>query len=275
MVKTQPRGAQVLKDGKFLGDTPLPVILKPGERLTIEQPGYHPETRAITAKEREIEILLRAKRSEEQLQTDPSGATVVMDGKSLPGTTPLNVAWNHAESHQLTFKSDRGDLSLARDFRPGETPGTQVFRLQGQSENAPPNAPGILRFPGTYPVRVRLDGKDLGEVRAGGSLSLPQGEHRLEVSNPKVFLQRSFTVQMAPGATRNLPLPEVVQLTVDTHPSSGLILVDGFATGIESDGNTPISLVKGTHVIVIQGAPRTRRTVDVDKSQKLSFTCLF
>ncbi len=273
LVKSQPRGARILKDGQTLGETPIPLILKPGDRITFEQPGYLPETRTLGVGEKELEVALRPRTTEEKLVTNPVGATVVLDGRLLSGTTPITVTWHHAESHSLTFtlKGGDGDRVLARDFKAGESPSGQTFSLGAQTENAPPNAPGSLRFAGSYPVRVRLAGKDLGEVRANGTLALPPGEHRLDVSSGKVFLQKTFTVQMPPGASRTLTLPEAVALTVETFPRSGMVLVDGQSTGIESDGTTPVTLVKGPHTIAIQGAPATMRKVDVDSAKVLKF----
>lgn len=272
LVKSQPRGAQILKDGRPLGETPLPLLLKAGDRITLEQPGYHPETRILAEGEKELDITMRGRSTEVRLESEPNGAAIMLDGRSV-GTTPTTVTWSHWESHQLSLilKTEGGDLSHHRDFKPGEAPDGKPLRLASQAEHAPPNAAGTLRFGASYPVRVKVGSKDYGELRAGASLSVPPGDHRIDVSNAKYFLQKTFSVQLAPGAVKAIPLPELVELIVNTHPNSGMVLVDGQATGVESLGNTPIPMVKGLHVIAIQGAPSTQRKVDVDRSQTLTF----
>ena len=67
-------------------------------------------------------------------------------------------------------------------------------------------------------------------------------------------------------------LPGLSRLTVSTFPTSGIVLVDGVPTAVESDGSAAIPVVKGKHTIGIQGRPGSTHAVDVDKEvQELSF----
>jgi hypothetical protein len=132
------------------------------------------------------------------------------------------------------------------------------------------NAPGTVRFNGEFAVRVRLDGKDLGEVRVGGSVPAAPGAHHLELSNPKVFFKETRQVQVNPGQACAVALPGLVRLTVETFPASALVVVDGALTPAESDGSTPITLTKGRHTITIQGHSGSH-PVDLQADTPLKF----
>jgi len=187
--------------------------------------------------------------------------------------------WDQSVKHRLTCT--KGDLFVATDFLEGDTPGTQVFtlvsaretRVGAQPKAVDANAPGILRFSAPYPVRVKLDGRDMGEVREGGSLQAPPGARRLELSNPRVFLRESQTVNVSPGQPVAVNLPGLANLTVSTFPNSANIIVDGIPTSVESDGNGSIQMVKGHHTVNVQGRSGASQGVDLsgDYSLKMKF----
>jgi len=186
-------------------------------------------------------------------------------------------AWNQGQKHDLTFT--RGAQGLAFTLLEGETPGARVFTLADLAEARPApapkavdaSAPGALRFSGGYPVRVRLDGRDLGELRAGASVPAAPGAHRLELTSGKVFLKESRTVTVSPGQTATVALPPLVRLTVETFPNSGTVVVDGIPTQAESDGGTPIQITRGPHTVSIQGHPGSARPVDLQADTPLRF----
>jgi predicted Ser/Thr protein kinase len=262
LVDTLPTGAKALKAGRELGVTPLPVPLKAGEVLQLEKKGYHSLEYRFQGGDAAPKVTLEALHSDETIRTYPEGATVVLDTVKLEGLTPLTVkGWDQSMKHDLTCT--KGDLGVATTFNEGETPGSQVFTLVPASQTragAQPkavdaNAPGTLRFAAPYSVHVKLDGRDLGEVREGGSLSAPPGNHKLELSNARVFLKENQTVTVAPGQPVTVTLPGLCHLTVNTFPNSGTVVVDGIASQAESDGVTPIQLVKGHHSVGVQGRP--------------------
>jgi len=195
LIDSTPADATVLKAGKVVGATPLALPLKAGDSLSLEHKGFLPKTYQYHAGDAPGKLALEPVMSDELLRTDPPGATVVLDSVKLDGVTPLKVAgWNQAQKHDLTFS--KGGQGLAFTLLEGETPGARVFTLGSAAEpraTATPksvdaNAPGSIRFAGEYPVRVRLDGKDLGENR-GGAVAAAPGSHRLELSSPRVFFR--------------------------------------------------------------------------------------
>jgi len=276
-IDSVPGNATVLKAGKVVGSTPLPVLLQAGESVSLERKGFVPRQYLYHAGDAPGKLQLEPVKSEETLRTEPAGATVVMDSVKLEGLTPLKVAaWNQGQKHDLTFS--RGAQVLATTLQEGETPGTRVYTLESAGEtraSAIPktvdvNAPGGLRFSGEYPVRVRLDGKELGEQR-GNPVAVAPGSHKLELSSSRVFFKEARTVTVSPGQTLTVPLPATVRLTVETYPSSGLVVLDGIPTQVESDGGTPIQVTRGAHTVTIQGHPGSAKQVHLETDTPLRF----
>ncbi|BDU76794.1 serine/threonine-protein kinase [Mesoterricola sediminis] len=275
-LETTPAGVRAIVSGKEAGVTPLPLTLRNGEVVRLEKKGYKPLDWRFQG-DATPRLSLEPVRTSETIRTYPEGATVVLDTVKLEGTTPLTIPdWDQSVKHDLTCT--KGDLGLATTFNEGEAPGSQVFTLAPASQMratavAPSvdlKAPGTLRFSAPYPVRVKVDGKDLGEVREGGSLSVPPGSHRLELSNPRVFLRESVTVTLSPGQPTSVGLPGLCSLTVNTFPNSGAVIIDGIPTSVESDGATPIQVVKGRHTVNVQGRSGGNQTVDLTADYKLN-----
>jgi serine/threonine-protein kinase len=277
IVDSEPSDAAVLKAGKPMGRTPLTLALQAGDTLSLEHKGFQPRQYQYRAGDTPGKLQLEPVKSEETLRTDPPGATVVMDSAPLAGVTPLKVAWDQGRKHDVTFT--KGAQGLALTLPAGETPGSNVYTLANAAEprtTAIPktvdvNAPGGIRLSGEFEVRVKLDGKDLGEVHANTAVAAAAGSHRLELSNAKVFFKEARTVTVNPGQTLTVPLPGTARLTVETYPSSGMVLVDGIPTQVESDGGTAIQVSRGAHTVSIQGHPGSTRPVDVQGDTPLKF----
>ena len=277
VIDSVPGNATVLKAGKALGATPLPLLLRDGDSLSLERKGFMTRTYQYHPGDQPGRIQLEPVRSEETLRTEPAGASVVLDSVKLEGVTPLKVAaWSQGQKHDLTFT--RGAQVSAFTLQEGETPGSRVFTLESALETratAVPrsvdvNTPGGIRFSGDYPVRVRMDGRDLGEVR-GNPVAAAPGSHRLELSSPRVFFKEARTVTVSPGQTLSVALPPTVRLTVETFPSSGMVVVDGLPTQVESDGGTAIQVTRGAHTVSIQGHPGNVKPVILEADTPLRF----
>jgi hypothetical protein len=267
VIDSVPANATVVKAGKVVGSTPVSVALQTGESLSLERKGFQAKHYQYHAGDVPGKLALEPVKSSETLQTEPPGAMVVMDAVKLEGVTPLKVAqWNQGQKHDLTFT--KGTLGQAFTLLEGETPGNRVFTLTSATEtrttaipkSVDANAPGSIRFSAEYSVVVRLDGKDLGENH-GGPVAASPGSHRLELKSPKVFFKETRTVTVGPGQN----------LTVETFPNSGTVVVDGTPTQVESDGGTSITLTKGPHTVTIQGHPGSAKQVDLQADTPLRF----
>lgn len=270
-----PSEARVLVDGKEVGKTPYSLTMKVGQKVVIEHKGYFAKDFEYKADTITPKVELEPIISEEIISSNPDGATIVLDDEKLDGVTPFIMKkWNQGKPHKLTLT--KGNLVAPVDFSIGERP-NQIYQLR--EGNAPattatvgidPNAPGTIKVTGDYSIRLTVDGKDMGDFKAGAKLSLKPGLHKVELSNTKVFFKDTRTLNIAPGQPHSINLPDLSSLTVETFPSSGLVTVDGMLTSVESDGTTPISMVKGRHVIGIQGKS-ARETVDLNESRQVRF----
>ncbi len=273
LLKTNPDKAQVTLNGRVLTDTtPVQEPLKAGDHLRFEAKGFQAKDLDFsTAADWPGTIALAPILSTLELKTDPAGAQVVMDGKPLDGVTPVSVSWNQGQAHQLTFT--KGTASLPKDFGPGEIP-DGVYALQPASASvAAVTGNGTVRFTGGFSVRVKVDGADKGELGNGKTLELPPGDHKLDLTNGKLFFSESRTVTIAMGQEAKVALPGLASLTVNTHPGVGDVLVDGKATGIQSDGSK-LQMAAGKHTVTIRSlsGKTASQTLDVqgDKSVDLA-----
>ena len=273
LIATTPAAARVLKSGVEVGKTPMSLLIKQGEKVTLERPGFKPMEFTYTGGDRAPKVDLQALVTTETLRTTPEGAKVVMDEAPLEGATPLNIEWNQGKPHTVTFS--KGDLVLSPAFKEGEIPGTQIFSLKPHAEAAATgeiktvdvNAPGFLRTSGEFSVKIRVDSKDRGDLSGNAKLALPPGAHKIELSNTGVHYQDSRTVAIQPGQPTTLALPTVVNITVNS-PSADVVIIDGRATGIESDGSTPIRIAVGRHTIAIQGKSASQ-TLEIKSDQAI------
>jgi predicted Ser/Thr protein kinase len=270
--------AKVFRGGKELGPTGVPHPMKAGDRVTLRRDGFEPVEFTFDGGDTAPKVTLKPRITKEILRTLPEGATVVMDGQPLEGVTPVQVkAWDHSRKHDVTFTHAKEAKTLLTQFLDGEAPGDHVYSLVSAAEAATTgvvktvdvHAPGFLKVTGEFSVGVWLNNKDLGEAGGNAKVSLQPGTYKLELRNSKVFYKATHSVKILPGQPTSVALPSLVNLTV-SHPAGDVVIIDGISTGIESDGSTPIRVVKGPHTISIQGRSATK-SVDLKGDQLISF----
>jgi len=269
MVNSDPPKATVfINDKRMEGETPVPLALKAGDKVRIEHKGFLAEEFEFKAGDRP-EPKLKARISDVTLKSEPTGATVTMDDKPIEGTTPVKVSWNEGESHRLTLQ--RGDnLRFNHDYAVGEIPGEAPLVLRIPEDVSPldPTAAANLKLSGGFPVRIRVDGKDMGELTPSRMITVAPGTHKVDLSNASVFYRDSRSITASPGQTVPIAVPGTAKITVSTHPAVGTVSVDGVPTGVESDGNGSITVSLGAHVITVRG---TKQTVKISGDQVVNF----
>ena len=262
---TQPERARILVDGKPQDAlSPATLMLRPGAHLKLERKGFQPLELDYVPGSWPATVELLPLVTDVKIESTPPGALINFDGQTLKEMTPAILRWDQSRLHKLTLSAE-GGLGFARDFEAGETPEGKILALVasgGKQELLDANAEGFLKIAGGFSVRVRVDGKDVGDLSASSKHALPPGKYKIELSAPKVFFRETRTVTIQAGQPATLALPALAKLTVSTFPGTGNVTVDGQATGVESDGNTPITLAVGTHTIGFEGKT-TKQTVEV------------
>lgn len=275
-IDSLPTSAKVFVNDLAVGTTPMNQSLVPGDKLRLELKGHQPIRYEFKPGEAPSAFPFEPILSEELLDSAPQGAVVVMDEKPLEGVTPLKVRWNQGQPHRLTLTKDK--MGFASDFGPGEVPGGRIFELKeattSETRQEPaldPNAPGALDLTGGFSVRVKADGKDMGELRPGSKLPLAPGTHKVELTSPRHFYKDTRSVSVPAGQSVPVTVPGLATLTVETFPGTGKVLVDGQDTGIESDGSS-VQVARGRHTVTVRGPKGTKtETVDLSGDKGLRF----
>lgn len=118
-VTSNPPGAALFIDGKEMGPTPWSGGVLPGvHKLLVTLPGYSKEERKVELYgDRDADVAIALARlpgpARVQVETDPAGASVVIDGKPA-GDTPFTAEISAGE-HQLQVAKD-GYRSVAQDM---------------------------------------------------------------------------------------------------------------------------------------------------------------
>jgi len=276
-IDSMPSGAKVYVNDLAVGATPTNQPLLPGDKLRLELKGHQPIRYEFKPGEAPPTFPLQPILSDELLDSTPPGASVVMDERPLEGLTPMKVQWNQGQAHRLTLTT-KDNLMFAKDFGPGEVPGGRVFELKAattaetrQEPALDPNAPGALKLSGGFGVRVKVDGKDMGELSPGAKLPLPPGPHKLELASSRYFFKEARSISISAGQTETLTVPSLATLTVETFPGPGKVFVDDQDSGIESDGSS-IQMAQGRHKITVRGPKGIKHeTVDLRGDKGLRF----
>jgi len=275
-IESKPTGAKVFVNDLAVGTTPMNQPLSAGDHLRLELKGHQPVRYDYKPGEVPPAFPLQAIVTEELIDSVPQGALVVLDEKPLESPTPVKVSWNQGQSHRLTVT--KGKLVHSSMLEAGEVPGGKAFELKeattAETRQEPaldPKAPGSLKLAGGFSVRVKVDGKDLGEVSPGGKLSLAPGSHQVELSSILYYYKATQSISITAGQSSSVTVPGLATLTVDTHPGSGKVFVDDVDAHIESDGST-VRVAQGRHVITVRGAKGIKhQTIDLTGDKVLQF----
>lgn len=266
VVSSDPIKAAVFVNGqKAEGETPVPLPLKPGDKVRLEHKGFEPAEFEFKAGDKpapKLKPIVKAV----SLRSEPTGATVTLDAEPR-GTTPLTVDWNQGIPHTLSLKKE--DRLFNRDYPVGELPGESPIQLKlADSAPADPNAPATLKLTGGFPVRVRIDGKDAGELTASSKITLSDGPHKLDLSNASVFYRDLRSITAKGGLVVPINVPGTARITVSTFPTYDKVAIDGTPTPFDSDGISPINVCRGRHVISVRGV---KQTVNITGDQVVKF----
>jgi hypothetical protein len=133
--------------------------------------------------------------------TTPPGATLLLDGKELRGTTPMTLAGLTASSPHVIVARHRPwhDAKLQVQLAPGEAAERtlKLTRDEPRGVRAPPVAGrGTLVVAATPWCEVTVDGIGVGPTPL--KVELTAGTHRVRLVNPDFHVDRSATVLIRP-----------------------------------------------------------------------------
>jgi hypothetical protein len=189
------------------------------EGSRVVDPQRQPEAVVVQAERKVVRV---------PVASDPSGARVAVDGRTVDGRTPTELELSRCEAHTITLAIEgrpERTLELAADAAPD----TWRETLAQVPIAPPPDGEIVLEKSPHYPVTVLAvrNGRQLGS--AGETITLPPGRHRLLLVNSEVLLRREVTVRVDSGRRRDIavPYPALGTLRVISIPANARVLGRG------------------------------------------------
>jgi hypothetical protein len=200
-----------------------------------------------------------------QVVSDPPGATVVLDGETVTGKTPLALALDPSRAHQVTVSLD--GYSARRLSVPA---GAATSELKVAL--SPLGPPGSVVIVSGYPVDVSSSGRALSKGETSPTLSLPPGRHTLTITAGSVFLHRTETVEVESGGSARVSLPGTGELNVQANPDNCKIFVDG--TFVDYPPILKKTVAAGRHTVTFKWTDggEQEETIDVDAGKPVYVT---
>jgi hypothetical protein len=153
-----------------------------------------------------------------QIDSDPSGAVVLVDGKER-GTTPLAVDDLPVGSHVVVFKSPKGTVQQTATVTENRT--TQVN--EGIYS-------GWLHVSSPIELRISTGSKTVRLDDANQAM-LPPGSHTLTLANRPLNFEVTRTVLITPGGTTSVTIePATAPLSI-TASEPAQVSIDGDIIG--------------------------------------------
>lgn len=153
-----------------------------------------------------------------QIDSDPSGALILVDGKEQ-GTTPLAVEDLQPGSHVVVFKSPKGTVQ--------KTVTVSANRTVQVNEGI---YAGWFHLSSPIELQVSAGGRTV-RLDDASQVMLPPGTHTLTLANRPLNFQETRTVEITPGGTTSISIePPTATLTV-TASEPAQVSIDGDILG--------------------------------------------
>jgi serine/threonine-protein kinase len=204
VVTTRPASALVAVDGGEARPGPLALVdLRPGKHtVSVSARGWATAEREVEiapGQSARLEIALERPRYQTVVETEPTSATVTVDGVEA-GLTPVGVTLSESEFHEIKLRRDgfreKTVLVAADDRRE---------RIHVVLEPVLLHA-GFIVVDSPHPGRVFVDGQDTGEWTPTGELQLPPGRHTVELVDA-VGVRRKASVKVTENDVTRLEVP--------------------------------------------------------------------
>jgi len=223
IVETTPPGARISVGG-MVQEGVSPVVtgpLNPGPvEVTAELPGMIPIKDVFNVEAGgtvKVKLTLSVREVLLPVTSDPSGASVTVDGKPA-GETPLTVTLTGAS--RVTVRLEMaGYVPVQQQIDPMKPPTTLDLALSRREDRTPPprNDPpdrdkprkaqdedGMLTLRSEPWARLFIDGKDTGRFTPVAEMPLPAGKHTIKLVNDEENLSASFSLTIKAGQKLNL-----------------------------------------------------------------------
>lgn len=246
-IDTRPVGANVAIDGVPKGIAPLTIALAAGpHRIEVRQ-GEQVREIAVSAAAGEhfsqyVEFPVAPERGRLQVESDPSGARVLVDGE-VRGTSPILLHDLRPGAHMVVLQSESGSVDRSVMVDAGAT--AHVF--------VPLASKGALSgwMAVTAPMELQLfeAGRLIGTTETE-RVMMSAGRHDIELVNEAYGYRAVKSVTVLPGKTASIPI-ELPQGTLHINATPWAeVWIDGKAMGETPLGNLSVPI--GPHEVVFR-----------------------
>ena len=263
-VITDPPGASLYLDGQ-----PVEVVaLLPSDHGLHEveaRLGCLGAKKSIAGTDRQQTIHLKLEPGPYQLPvaTQPSGASIFIDGQDTGLKTPSTLARSGCEPFKLELKLD-GYVAYEASVDPRKE--TEV-----KAELAVQPPPGSLKVDGGSAIIQVYEGSRLLGA-SGQTIGLSAGEHTLRMVNVAVRGTRQVKVTIKPDATTKLKVApfETGQVFLYAKPvNDGKVMVDGlYLEDLPLNGTTPLAVGRHQFQVISPQGRRVTFTWDIGSSDQ-------
>jgi hypothetical protein len=275
-IDTRPAGIPVTIDGMPSGVTPLRVELPAGEHvvelITETERRKIPVTiRAGSDSSQVLEMAAAtsapvATSTELRIRTEPLGAAVTIDGRSV-GRTPVSVTDLAPGSHTVVLKHEAGTATEQVLIEAGKP---QLLSVPLGSRPTPGSAAGWIAVKAPVDVQLFEDGRLLGSSRID-RIMVPTGRHELDIVNEALGFTERRVVQVTAGQVTainaNWPTGTV---SINAQPWAQ-VFIDGVLLGETPIANARVAI--GQHEILFRhpqlGERRQTVTVTTRETEKV------
>lgn len=264
LVESDPSGAQVIFDGRFIGVTPVtyPVVVtsSPPHTITIAASGYYPHTTRYTVNPQPGETI----RAYADLEPSQSFGTLVIT--SVPAGALITIDGGKGQQAPWTYKDIRSGSHLVQAFLSGYEPYVTITDVPAGGTITVEAALRPLSDVGTMQVKSAPGGADVyvdGIYRGSTATTvgnLAAGSH-FTLLKLVGYQDWSGLVTVRPGQVTILDIPLQVQtgmntgfIHIESTPSGASVFLDGIYQGVTQGGN-PLDLTgisPGEHVLTLR-----------------------
>jgi serine/threonine protein kinase len=229
-VRSTPTGARVFLDGRDTGvvtdgELTLPAGTSGSVTLALHKPDYRESSQVVRLPldGREVRVVLEplpAAFVSLPIVTDPSGASVTVDGEGIKGVTPLTVNVDPAREHRVALRLD-GHAPQEVRVGAGATPPELRITLE------PAGPQGRVAISAAYPLEVMWRGRVLSRGLPSPEVSLPAGRQVLTLVSPTYFVRVNVTVDVRPPAVAQVAAPALGKIHIRANPDNCQVFIDG------------------------------------------------
>ncbi|HBT25568.1 MAG TPA: hypothetical protein DEA58_02590 [Pseudothermotoga sp.] len=247
-LESNPSGAYVYVDGKYIGRTPARVELDEGQHFATfyYENDAVTETFFVTANRTVVVTGNFVRKTMLNITTTPPRAQIFLDGNYV-GLSPLEIEIQPGQHTVLAMKDGYKPFQQSFSVSTGETKNINL--------TLSPISAQLNVFTTPSGASIYVDGKYVGITRPSGlNVDVEPGTHTItaRLSN---YEDATLTINVQPDEVRtvNITLSPVVRtgtLNIFTTPVNASIYVDGKYVGVASSNGLTIDVEAGTHRIV-------------------------